>query len=56
MSGVPRIIPASDVYKLVSPKDLLPVIEKALGNYSMGRDGGVIQPVRSVVPIEKYHG
>lgn len=56
MSGVPRIIAAPDVYKLLSPKDLLPVIEKALGNYSMGHDGGVIQPVRTVVPIDKYHG
>ncbi|KAK2182607.1 hypothetical protein NP493_347g03085 [Ridgeia piscesae] len=56
MSGGPRIIAAPDVYKLIRPKDLLPVIEKALGNYSMGRDGGVIQPVRTVVPIEKYHG
>ena len=56
MSIVPRIITALDVQKLLSPNKLLPVIEKALGNFSLGSDGGIIQPIRTVIPINRYHG
>lgn len=53
---VPKFISGEQVNKLLDWTDLLSRIESALGNYSKGKDGGVVQPVRLVVPIEKHHG
>ncbi|KAM9305523.1 ketimine reductase mu-crystallin [Gastrophryne carolinensis] len=35
---------------------LIPLLEKALVNFSSGSEGGVVQPVRTIVPIAKYSG
>ena len=52
----PKFIPAEEVEKYLDPKELLTVIETAFGNYSMGPDGGVVQPVRTVINVEKHKG
>ena len=45
-----------DVKSLLSMKELIPLIERALGNFSGGPTGGVVQPVRSVVPVQDHGG
>uniref|UniRef100_A0A8D0L3G9 Ketimine reductase mu-crystallin n=1 Tax=Sphenodon punctatus TaxID=8508 RepID=A0A8D0L3G9_SPHPU len=35
---------------------LIPPLETALANFSSGPEGGVVQPLRTVVPVEKYNG
>lgn len=45
-----------DVKSLLSMKELIPLIERALGNFSGGSTGGVVQPVRSVVPVQDHGG
>uniref|UniRef100_A0A0G2K568 Ketimine reductase mu-crystallin n=1 Tax=Rattus norvegicus TaxID=10116 RepID=A0A0G2K568_RAT len=35
---------------------LIPPLEAALANFSKGPDGGVMQPVRTVVPVAKHRG
>jgi len=52
----PKFICAEEVEKHLDAKELLTVIETAFGNYSMGPDGGVIQPVRTVINVEKHKG
>ena len=54
--SAPKFIPAEDVEKLLDKNDLLERLEVALGNYSRGTDGGVVQPVRTVVPVDKHRG
>ncbi|XP_044289763.1 ketimine reductase mu-crystallin isoform X1 [Varanus komodoensis] len=39
-----------------APRLLVPALEAALGNFSKGPEGGVVQPVRVVVPIRKHRG
>ena len=54
--AAPKIISSEEVESLLNPKDLLTAIETALGHFSQGKDGGVVQPVRTVVPVDKHHG
>lgn len=56
MSANLKIISADEVESLLNPTELLDAIETALGNFSLGEDGGVVQPVRSIVPVDKHHG
>ncbi|XP_065416045.1 ketimine reductase mu-crystallin isoform X2 [Chrysemys picta bellii] len=35
---------------------LIPSLEAALANFSSGAEGGVVQPMRTVVPVQKYSG
>ena len=56
MSALPKIISGEEVENLLKPSELLDAIETALGNFSLGEDGGVVQPMRSVVPVDKHHG
>ena len=42
--------------ELIGMKDVLEVVEKGLIAFSAGADGGVIQPVRSVIPITDHSG
>lgn len=44
------------VQQILDVSQLLSVVERGLAQYSMGRAGGVVQPVRSVVPVDKYNG
>ena len=52
----PKFIGRDEVCKLLKPKELLENIEIALGKFSQGRDGGIEQPSRAVINVEKYKG
>eukprot|EP00118_Oscarella_pearsei_P013292 m.104896 g.104896 ORF g.104896 m.104896 type:complete len:313 (+) comp37215_c0_seq27:564-1502(+) len=54
--ALPLYIPASKVKELLHLEDLIPKIETALVNFSDKAAGGVIQPVRTVIPIEQHGG
>ncbi|KAM9058204.1 ketimine reductase mu-crystallin isoform X2 [Balaenoptera acutorostrata] len=57
MSSVPAFLSAADVQDhLRSSSLLIPPLEAALANFSSGPDGGVMQPVRTVVPVAKHRG
>ena len=51
-----KLISAAEVRQLLNPKVLLERLEQALGNFSLGTEGGVVQPVRTVVPVNRHHG
>ncbi|XP_048351290.1 ketimine reductase mu-crystallin isoform X2 [Sphaerodactylus townsendi] len=53
----PLLLGAEAVEEHFPPAALLiPALEAALANFSRGPEGGVAQPVRTVVPIQKYNG
>ena len=54
--GCPLYISGQRVKELLGMKDVLEVVEKGLIAFSAGADGGVIQPVRSVIPIRDHSG
>ena len=54
--SAPKIISWEEVHSLLNQNELLGIIENALGNYSRREDGGVVQPVRTVVPVENHRG
>ena len=54
--SAPKIINGEEVYSLLNQNELLGIVENALGNYSRREDGGVVQPVRTVVPVDKHKG
>jgi len=56
MAVEPKFISKEDVAKLLNPRILLDRLEDALGKMSLGKDGGVEQPMRSAVSVEKHHG
>ncbi|XP_074137090.1 ketimine reductase mu-crystallin isoform X1 [Sminthopsis crassicaudata] len=57
MSGRPAFLSAAEVERYLSSSSLLlPPLEKALANFSSGPEGGVVQPVRTVVPVAKHQG
>lgn len=47
---------AEMVQQLLKMEELIRVVEKGLENFSKGPEGGVVQPVRSVVTVEKPGG
>ena len=56
-SSLPFVyIPGEEVKRLVSMSDMIEEISKGLQWVSAGPQGGVIQPVRSVVEVNKYSG
>ncbi|XP_072692136.1 ketimine reductase mu-crystallin isoform X2 [Canis lupus baileyi] len=57
MSWAPAFLSAAEVQEhLRSSSLLIPPLEAALANFSSGPDGGVMQPVRTVVPVAKHRG
>lgn len=48
----PKYISAFRVKEVLKYEDLIPVIEQALVNFSAGKSGGVVQPVRTAVEVE----
>ncbi|XP_003790739.1 ketimine reductase mu-crystallin [Otolemur garnettii] len=57
MSRMPAFLSAAVVQDhLRSSSLLIPPLETALANFSSGPDGGVTQPVRTVVPVAKHRG
>nr|XP_060642612.1 ketimine reductase mu-crystallin [Anolis sagrei ordinatus] len=57
MSGAPSFLGAAEVEaSLPRASLLLAPLEAALADFSKGSAGGVVQPVRTVVPIRNYSG
>ncbi|KAM7329256.1 hypothetical protein ACRRTK_010869 [Alexandromys fortis] len=57
MRRAPAFLSADEVQDhLRSSSLLIPPLEIALANFSRGSDGGVMQPVRTVVPVAKHRG
>uniref|UniRef100_A0A8C6GVZ3 Ketimine reductase mu-crystallin n=1 Tax=Mus spicilegus TaxID=10103 RepID=A0A8C6GVZ3_MUSSI len=57
MKRAPAFLSAEEVQDhLRSSSLLIPPLEAALANFSKGPDGGVMQPVRTVVPVAKHRG
>ncbi|KAG9476999.1 hypothetical protein GDO78_002406 [Eleutherodactylus coqui] len=51
MSKQPVFLGAEIVEKNLAYSTLIPLLEKALVNYSSGEEGGVVQPIRTIVPV-----
>ncbi|KAM8962348.1 ketimine reductase mu-crystallin [Pelodytes ibericus] len=56
MGDQPAFLGASVVDKYLHFPTLIPLLERALINFSSGSEGGVIQPIRTIVPVTKHHG
>ena len=48
----PTFIPTSAVLELVSMADLVEAMGSAFLQYSQRRSGAVVQPVRTVIPVQ----
>ena len=47
-------ISASQISEILKYEDLIPLVEKALVNFSARESGGVAQPLRTAVPVESH--
>ncbi|XP_056392229.1 ketimine reductase mu-crystallin isoform X2 [Hyla sarda] len=56
MSEQPVFLGPEIVEKYLVYSTLIPLLEKALINYSRGKEGGIVQPIRTIVPVAKYNG
>ncbi|XP_053327353.1 ketimine reductase mu-crystallin [Spea bombifrons] len=56
MGDQPVFIGERQVEKYLDFPTLIPLLERALINFSSGSDGGVVQPIRTILPVSKYHG
>ncbi|KAE8579355.1 hypothetical protein XENTR_v10024012 [Xenopus tropicalis] len=56
MGEQPAFIGAKVVDKYLDFATLIPLLEKALIHFSSGSEGGVVQPIRTIVPVAKYSG
>uniref|UniRef100_A0A452GSZ6 Ketimine reductase mu-crystallin n=1 Tax=Gopherus agassizii TaxID=38772 RepID=A0A452GSZ6_9SAUR len=58
MSAAPPVFLGSEVVEkhLHRASLLIPSLEAALANFSSGAEGGVVQPMRTVVPVQKFLG
>ncbi len=56
MEEAPEWFSGKDVQKYLTYEDLIPIIEGALASFSQGHAGGVLQPVRISMGIEKHNG
>ena len=54
--AAPPFIPGAKVRELVTMRDLIAEVGRALQWFSEGEKGGVFQPVRSVVPVQEHGG
>ncbi|XP_033629906.1 ketimine reductase mu-crystallin-like isoform X2 [Asterias rubens] len=49
-------IGSQQIEDVLTYKDLIPALEMALADFSSGPDGGVVQPLRSSVPVKNRDG
>lgn len=56
MAGELLFLSADDVRAVLRYDDLIPAMEMALARFSDRENGGVVQPVRSIIPVNKYNG
>ena len=45
-----------DVERYLDLRKLIASIEKGIANFSKGQHGGVIQPVRTSIPVQEHNG
>ncbi|XP_071952249.1 ketimine reductase mu-crystallin-like [Antedon mediterranea] len=50
------VISEETVKRFLTYSELIPIISSAFGQFSRGQDGGVVQPVRMMVPVQKHNG
>ena len=55
MKSLP-LIDEDDVEKYLEFQALFNGLEQAFVNFSKGPEGGIVQPIRSVLSIEKHQG
>lgn len=56
MAGPPVVIWEHEVERLLHYRDLIPRLQEALGKFSRRDSAELIQPVRTIVPLQKHHG
>ncbi|KAI4885275.1 hypothetical protein NFI96_013669, partial [Prochilodus magdalenae] len=56
MARQPILLSDDVVARLLRYEDLIPRLEEALGKFSLHDSAEIVQPVRSVVPIQNYNG
>lgn len=56
MAEQPVFLSNDVVARFLTYDDLIPRLEAILGKFSQGSDSGVVQPVRSVIPINPHSG
>ncbi|XP_063790489.1 ketimine reductase mu-crystallin [Pseudophryne corroboree] len=56
MGDTPVFLGADIVDKYLNYPTLIPLLERALVHFSSGQEGGVVQPIRTIVPVPKYSG
>ncbi|MEE6497726.1 hypothetical protein FKM82_002823 [Ascaphus truei] len=56
MCDQPVFIGSDVVKKSLNFSTLIPLLERALALFSSGSEGGIIQPIRTIVPVAKYNG
>lgn len=56
MTESPVLLGRDEVERLLTFEDLIPKLESAMGKFSKRDSSEIIQPVRSVVPIQKHNG
>ncbi|XP_026132907.1 ketimine reductase mu-crystallin isoform X2 [Carassius auratus] len=56
MSGSPVLLNKHEVERLLSYDDLIPRLESVMAKFSKRDSSEIIQPVRSVVPIQQHSG
>ncbi|KAJ8413705.1 hypothetical protein AAFF_G00082120 [Aldrovandia affinis] len=56
MSELPVLISREEVMRLLQNDDLIPKLESVLGMFSKRNGAEVIQPLRTIVPLQKYNG
>ena len=55
-TGPPPYISDAQVDGLVDMKDIIKTVREAFIQFSAGDEGGVVQPVRTVVPVKDHAG
>lgn len=56
MGEQPVFLSNDVVARFLTYDDLIPRLEDIMGKFSLGSDSGVVQPVRSVIPINTHSG
>ena len=52
----PTVISSSTVLDLVSMRDIVDAMDSAFVQYSQRSSGAVVQPVRTVIPVQDHNG
>ena len=56
MDQAPEWFSGNDIKECLKNEDLIPVMEEALASFSCSDDHDIVQPVRTVIQIERLDG